>query len=69
MTITVSNGLLDYKYDLDLEVKYSASTPQFDISKYTKSINENVTIGTSVLEVRATATGGGNIVYSIEGMW
>lgn len=65
--MTVKNGLLDYVYNLDLQVKYAASTPEFTQSKYVKEIPEDAVVGTSVLQVNATANGGGNIRYSIQG--
>ncbi|CAG2255061.1 unnamed protein product [Mytilus edulis] len=67
LIVTVKNGLLDYVYNLDLQVKYAASTPEFTQSKYVKEIPEDAVVGTSVLQVNATANGGGNIRYSIQG--
>ncbi|XP_052089257.1 uncharacterized protein LOC127725998 [Mytilus californianus] len=67
LIVTVRNGLQDYVYNLDLQVKYAASTPEFTQSKYVKEIPEDAVVGTSVLQVNATANGGGNIRYSIQG--
>ena len=46
-------------------MKYSASTPEFTQSKYSVEIPEDAVVSTSIVEVNATANGGGDIRYSI----
>ena len=66
LSVTVSNGETDYRYDLPLEVQYRDSTPRFKHSRYTVNIREDTAIKTSIIQVHAT-TNTGFVKYSIQG--
>jgi hypothetical protein len=66
LSVTVSNGETDYRYDLPLEVQYRDSTPWFKYLKYTVTISEDTAIETSIIQVHAT-TNKGFVVYTVQG--
>jgi len=66
LSVTVSNGETDYRYDLPLEVQYRDSIPRFTQSKYTVTIPEDTSIETSIMQVHAT-TNKGFVVYTVQG--
>ena len=67
-TVQVDNGLSIYAKRLVIKVSYEQATPVFNMTKYEKSLTENVTVNTRVLTVLAKSQNLiGKLIYRVLG--